>query len=185
MALNKGGTFKLFRNNQLIASDTQFSLLVKEGKKIKNAVGHLVGNYAIALEQNKITIQGQLGWAKQKQMTPANLMILRIVMLGFGRFFPNLIRKLLQKVLIVGKKDAPFWFQRQLFWENGKLQIIDELKAQNWENVIAADIGCDRTSIYVVMSRTFQIGQLQPEWNLTEEVKQLAPGESLKLERYF
>ena len=94
--------------------------MVKEGKKIKNAVGHLVGNYAIALEQNKITIQGQLGWAKQKQMTPANLMILRIVMLGFGRFFPNLIRKLLQKILIVGKKDAPFWFQRQLFWENGK-----------------------------------------------------------------
>ncbi|WP_039713363.1 hypothetical protein [Scytonema millei] len=185
LALNKGGTFKLFRNNQLIASDTQFSLLVKEGKKIKNAVGHLVGNYAIALEQNKITIQGQLGWAKQKQMTPANLMILRIVMLGFGRFFPNLIRKLLQKVLIVGKKDAPFWFQRQLLWENGKLHVLDELKAQNWRNVIAADIGCDRTSIYVVMSRTFQIGQLQTEWNLAEEVKQLAPGELLKLERYF
>ncbi|MDV2996156.1 MAG: hypothetical protein N4J56_005810 [Chroococcidiopsis sp. SAG 2025] len=185
LALNKGGTFKLFRNNQLIASDTQFSLLMKEGKKIKNAVGHLVGNYAINLEHNKIIIQGQLGWAKQKQMTPANLMILRIVMLGFGRFFPNLIRKLLQKVLIVGKKDAPFWFQRQLLWENGKLHVIDELKAKTWENVIAADIGCDRTSIYVVMSRTFQIGQLQTEWNLTEEVKQLAPGESLKLERYF
>ncbi|OWY66802.1 hypothetical protein B7486_34640 [cyanobacterium TDX16] len=185
LALNKGGTFKLFCNNHLIASDTQFSLLVKEGKKIKNAVGHLVGNYAIELEKNKITIQGQLGWAKQKQMTPANLMILRIVMLGFGRFFPNLIRKLLQKVLIVGKKDAPFWFQRQLLWENEKLHVIDELKAQNWENVIAADIGCDRTSIYVVMSRTFQIGQLQTEWNLTEAVKQLAPGESLKLERYF
>lgn len=185
LALNKGGTFKLFRDRQLIVSDTQFSLLVKEGKKIKNAVGHLVGNYSIDIAENKIIIQGQLGWAKQKQMTPTNLMLLRIVMLTVGRFFPNLIRKLLQKVLIVGKKDAPFWFQRQLHWKNGKLHVIDELKAKNWGNVIAADIGCDRTSIYVVMSRTFQISQLQPEWNLTEEVKQLAPGESLKLERYF
>lgn len=185
LAVNKGGTFKLFRGDRLIASDTQLSLLVKEGKKIKNAVGHLVGNYSIDIEENKIVIQGQLGWAKQKQMTPINLMLLRIVMLTVGRFFPNLIRKLLQKILIVGKKDAPFWFQRQLCWENGKLHVIDELKAKNWENVLAADIGCDRTSIYVVMSRTFQISQLQPEWNLTEEAKKLAPGESLRLERYF
>ena len=185
LAVNKGGTFKLFRGDRLIASDTQLSLLVKEGKKIKNAVGHLVGNYSIDIEGNKIVIQGQLGWAKQKQMTPINLMLLRIVMLTVGRFFPNLIRKLLQKILIVGKKDAPFWFQRQLCWENGKLHVIDELKAKNWENVLAADIGCDRTSIYVVMSRTFQISQLQPEWNLTEEAKKLAPGESLRLERYF
>jgi len=185
LALNKGGVFKVFRNNQLIASDTQFSLLVKEDKKIKNAVGHLVGSYQIYLGNNEISIQGQLGWAKQKQMTPINLLILRVVMLTLGRFFPNLIRKLLQKILIVGKKNAPFWFQRQLRWENSKLQVTDELKTQNWENVIAADIGSDRTSIYVVMSRTFQIGQLQPEWNLTEAVKKLKPGESLKIERYF
>jgi len=185
LALNKGGTFKLFRNHQLIASDTQFSLLVKEDKKIQNAVGHLVGSYPIELEGNKIVVRGQLGWAKQKQMTSANLILLRIVMLSCGRFFPNLMRKLLQKILIVGKKDAPFWFQRQLYWERGKLHVIDKLTAQNWANVIAADIGGDRTSIYVVMSRTFQISQLQPEWNLTEEVKKLAPGESLKLERYF
>jgi hypothetical protein len=185
LALNKGGVFKLFRNNQLIASDTQFSLLIKEGKKNKNAVGHLVGSYQINIQEHEISIRGQLGWAKQKQMTPINLLILRMVMLTIGRFFPNLIRKLLQKVLIVGKKDAPFWFQRQLHWKNNKLHVIDELKTQNWENVFAADIGSDRTSIYVVMSRTFQIGQLQPEWNLTEAVKKLKPGESLKIERYF
>jgi hypothetical protein len=185
LALNKGGTFKLFRDNRLIASDTQFSLLIKEGKKIKNAVGHLVGDYQIKIGDNEILVSGELGWAKQKQMTPINLLILRIAMLIFGRFFPNLIRKLLQKVLIVGKQDAPFWFQRQLRWENGKLHVIDELKAKDWGNVIAADIGGDRTSIYVVMSRTFQIGQLQPAWNLTEELKKLASGESLKLERDF
>ena len=185
LALNKGGVFKLFRNNQLVASDTQFSLCVREGNKNKNAVGHLVGDYKFSVSDNKISIKGQLGWAKQKQMTPLNLLILRVVMLTVGRFFPNLIRKLLQKVLIVGKKDAPFKFSRKLRWENGHWCVIDELQADNWENVTAAGIGCDQTSIYVVMSRTFQKSQLQPPLGLTEEVKKLAPDELLKLERHF
>ena len=185
LALNKGGVFKLFRDNQLIASDTQFSLLLLEGKKVRNAVGHLMGAYQVHLSEGEITIAGQLGWAKQKQMTPLNLLILRVVMLTVGRFFPNLIRKLLQRMLITGKQDAPFHFQRQLHWNNGRWCITDELQAQSWKNVSAAGIGSDQTSIYVVMSRTFQMGQLQPWLDLTPEVRLLAPGRSLKLKRHF
>lgn len=185
LALNKGGVFKLFHDNQLVASDTQFSLCVREGNKNKNAVGHLVGDYKFSVSDNKISIKGQLGWAKQKQMTPLNLLILRVVMLTVGRFFPNLIRQLLQKVLIVGKKDAPFKFSRKLRWQNGHWTVNDELQAHTWKNVTAAGIGCDQTSISVVMSRTFQKSQLHPWLDLTEEVKKLAPGESLKLERHF
>lgn len=185
IALNKGGVFKLFRNNQLIAADTQFSLQVLDSKKRKNAVGHLVSDYQISLTENEISIRGQLGWAKQKQMTPLNLLILRVVMLTVGRFFPNLIRKLLQKVLIVGKSSAPYNFQRQLRWENGKWQIADQLQANDWKNVVAAGIGCDQTSIYVVMSRTFQQGQMQPWLDLTPEIRKLSSREPLKLERYY
>ena len=116
-------------------------------------------------------------------MTPLNLLILRIVMLSGGRFFPNLIRKLLQSILITGKKNAPFQFERQLSWENGQWHITDKIYAQSWHNVIAAGIGCDQTSIYVVMSRTFQIGQLQPWLNLTDEIKKLAPHQPLEIKR--
>ncbi len=188
LALNKGGVFKLFRDGKLIASDTQFSLLVREGKKLKNAVVHLVSQrYKIQVEDNKISIQGTLGWAKQKQMTTLNLVILRAVMLTVGRFFPNLIRKTLQKILITGKQDAPFRFSRQLCWENGQWHVIDELfcDLESWESVVSVEIGCDQTSIYVVMSRTFQRGQLQPWLNLTEELKLLKPSQALRIERYF
>jgi hypothetical protein len=185
LALNKGGAFKFFRDGQLMTSDTQFSLQVKEGKKIKNAVGHLMGNYQVKIDEDEITIQGALGWAKQKQMTTLNLIILRVVMYVYGRFFPNTIRKILQKILITGKKSAPFSFSRQLCWQDGKWIVIDELRSQSWDNVIAAGIGCDQTSIYVVMSRTFQIGQLQSWLDLTEQVKQLQAGQSLKIERYL
>lgn len=89
------------------------------------------------------------------------------------------------KILIVGKRSAPFRFYRQLKWENGHWCVFDELQAQTWEHVTAAGIGCDQTSIYVVMSRTFQESQLQPWLDLTKEVKTLAPGQSMKLERHF
>ncbi|MBD2041739.1 hypothetical protein [Microcoleus sp. FACHB-672] len=183
LAVNKGGVFKLFRDRKLVASDTQFSLLVREGNSVKNAVGHLIGPYQVQIDKEEISIQGQLGWAKQQQMTPAKLILLRVVMLGFGRFFPNLIRKLLQKMLITGKQDAPFRFTRRLRWENCRWVVTDELQADSWQKVVGAGIGCDQTSIYVVMSRTFQLGQLQPWLDLTDEVKKLAPGEPLKVER--
>ncbi|NER99397.1 MAG: hypothetical protein F6J86_37210, partial [Symploca sp. SIO1B1] len=134
---------------------------------------------------DEILIQGQLGWAKQQQMTPIKLIILRLTMLTVGRFFPNLIRKLLQKMLITGKNKAPFDFQRRLCWENDQLVVRDQLTSQSWSNVKNAGIGGDQTSIYVVMSRTFQVGQLQPWLDLTEQVQQLVPGESLQLERYL
>lgn len=185
LALNKGGVFKLFKDNRLVVSDTQFSLQVSTDKKVKNAVAHLVDTYKVNVEDNLITIEGELGWAKQKQMTPTNLLILRVVMLTFGRFFPNLIRKLLQKMLITGKQNAPFHFRRSLEWKNGKWHIKDELQAKSWKEVISVGIGCDQTSIYVVMSRTFQPGQLQPWLDLTSEIHQLNTYDWLRLERNF
>jgi len=110
--------------------------------------------------------------------------LLRLVMMTVGRFFPNLIRKLLQSMLITGKEPAPFEFTRTFRWENGWI-VIDEIRAESWGNVESAGIGCDQTSIYVVMSRTFQAGQLQPWLDLTEEVRKLAPGQPLILERKF
>ena len=46
-------------------------------------------------------------------------------------------------------------------------------------------IGGDQTSIYVVMSRTFQAGQLQPWVDLSDEVQTLDDYEWLKFEQRF
>jgi hypothetical protein len=184
LALNKGGVFKLFRDGKLVTSDTQFSLQIKEGKTLKNAIAHLVSRYQVQIEPDQIVIKGSLGWAKQKQMNPVNLMILRVVMLTVGRFFPNLIRKTLQKILITGKKRAPFSFSRQLKYHNGQWHIVDELYSEeSWDKIISVGIGCDQTSIYVVMSRTFQQGQLQSWLDLTPLTENLKSDQALKLER--
>jgi hypothetical protein len=113
------------------------------------------------------------------------MIVLRVVMLGFGRFFPNLIRRTLQRMLIVGRRDAPFRFRREFRWEGNALVVRDEVVADDWSRVASAGIGRAQTSVYVVMSRVYQAGQLGPWVDLTERAQALGPGEPLVLERRF
>jgi hypothetical protein len=184
LALNKGGSFKLWRDRKLVASDTQISVQVQHRKKFRTAVAHLVGRSTVKLDGHAIAVRGKLAWAKAARMTTFKLLVLRVLMFTIGRFFPNLIRKLLQKMLITGKKAAPFKFQRILTWADGELHVADELTAKRgWLDVRAVGIGPAQTSIYVVMSRTYQSSQLQPWLDLTEQMHQLKDDEPLKVER--
>lgn len=186
VALNKGGVFKFFRDGVLVASDTQVSLVVQDGGKTRNAVAHLVAAYSHEIDADRVAVNGEMGWAKQKKMTPFNLIVLRLIMLGGGKFFPDLVRKLLQRVLITGKKAAPFTFQREFVWNHGRLAVHDRIEpapGANWHAVKQAGIGVDQTSIYVVMSRTFQPGQMLPWIDLSAQVAKLQPGEALEYSR--
>jgi hypothetical protein len=146
-------------------------------------VAHLLDKYSVEIEEDEICIGGTLGWAKHRLLSPFNLMLSRLLMLTLGRFFPNLVRRLLQRMLILGKRDAPFRFTRRFEWREGRWRVTDSLRARSWEQVLSAGIGCDQTSIYVAMSRTFQAGQLQPWLDLTPRTKGLPAGEALHLER--
>jgi len=184
-ALDKGGVFKLFKDDELVASDTQVSVQVDRGGTTRNAVGHLAGEYHIEVEDDTIAVGGTLGWAKSKGMSPLRLILLRVVMLTVGRFFPNLIRRLLQMMLITGKDDAPFTFSRTFRWAEGVWTVADELAARSWAGVRNVSIGSDQTSTYTVMSRVFQRHQLQGWIDLGEPGAQLSDGEVLTVERRF
>src|SRR5262249_35737229 len=141
LALNKGGVFKLFRDGKLACSDTQFSVRLRHGAKVRNAVAHLVGDYDVHFGQDEISVSGKLGWAKCKQMTPFNLLALRALMFTVGRFNPDLVRRLLQKLLITGKKAAPLQFVRRISWAGGKVKVADELTATgSWAEVQSVGI---------------------------------------------
>jgi hypothetical protein len=179
-ALNKGCVFKFFRNGQLVASDTQLSVQVGKGKHLRTAVGHLIGDYEAHVERDTITTSGRLGWAKNKAMTPFRLVVLRALMLSIGRFFPNLIRRLLQKMLITGKTDSPFTFKRTLEWKGDQLHVVDEIKSDSRCSITAIGIACDQTSTYTAMSRTFQRSHLAQWKDLTDPA---ATAGSVKVER--
>jgi hypothetical protein len=108
---------------------------------------------------------------------------LRLVMLAGGRLFPNLVRRLMQRLLISGKQPAPIRFERELAWRNGHWQVRDRVRADNWSDVESLGIGGDQTSTYTVMSRTFQAGQLRQWTDLGGQLRTIEPGGWLTIER--
>lgn len=183
LGLRKGGSFKLFRDGRLVRSDTGISLRVRDRGRLRTAVTHLVDDYRTDVADAEIRIAGAMGWAKQSGMTTARLLVLRLVMLLGGRLFPDLVRRLLQRLLITTKAPAPFRFARTLRRTGQGWRLTDEVTGEDWTAVETAGCGGDQTSIYVVMSRVFQAAQLQPWDDLTARVRQLAPGATLRVER--
>ena len=170
--LNKGGSFKLFKGGEIIASDTQASIKIGGGKP-RVAVGHMLSaDNHITLDDHEIIVSGAFGWAKNKGMNTTNLLLLRLFMLGPGRLCADCVRRLLQQILIVGRKPAPFRFHRRFCWTDDGLQVEDRIEADSWTGVDSLMIGSDQTSIYIAGSRNFQRDQLLPWTDLTTEISE-------------
>jgi len=183
VATNKGGVLKLFKDDRLVASDTQFSVVQRHRRRLRNAVGHLVDRYETRVTADTISVCGSLGWAKQRRMNTIEFLLLRLFMLTAGRFLAGTVRKVLQRLLIVGKREAPFRFEREICWRDDAWEIRDRLHARSWRGVHAVMLGCDQTSIYVATSRTYQEGQLSGWVDLSDRVAALRAGEPLTLVR--
>ena len=182
MALNKGGSFKLFRRGEFVASDTQISLKMRDGS---TAVCHHIDDYAIDVGADYIEIAGNAGWAKQKLMLPLDNILLRTFMLTIGRFFPGFVRRLLQQILITYKRIAPFQFSRRFEWEGGELIVSDCIGAEKWDDVISAGVGGHQTSISVVQSRPYHPSQHQPWLDITKKTQKLKSGQALRIKRKY
>jgi hypothetical protein len=178
--LNKGGVFKLFRGDEQVISDTQLSFKMLDGA---TAVCHLIDDYTIEVEGDRISVSGEAGWAKQKLMTLRDNLILRSFMFLLGRFFPNFVRRFLQAMLITHKRKAPFRFSRNFHWREGAWQVVDEVYSDRWADVASAGISGYQTSIFVIQSRPYQHGQHQMWNDLSDNVREINAGEALKIER--
>jgi hypothetical protein len=165
---SRGGAFKLFEGETLLLSDTGPALVTHDGK---SAVTHLEGPAEAMIDENRILIEGRMAWTRATLLTPLKSVVLRLAMLTAGRFFPNLVRGLLQRILVTGRRDAPFAFRRELFWHDGGWTITDTVTPQrDWGKVRAIGIGDSQVSTTTVMARVWQTAQLAPWIDLSERV---------------
>ena len=144
-ALGRGGVFKLFRNASLVVSDTGPSLQLDQKGRV--AVTHLDGGATIRVDDDEIAVDGRFAWAKTARLTPVKNVALRLMMLSFGWFCPNLVRHLLQRVLVTGRAEAPFRYRRVFRpIEGGGWSVYDEINADHgWSKV--RSVGNRRVSI--------------------------------------
>lgn len=178
---SRGGAFKLFCGDTLVISDTGPCIVTDDGKI---AVTHIEGIESLDIAADHIEVTGRMAFAKSQRLTPAKSVVLRAVMLTGGRFFPDLIRRLLQKLLVTGRRDAPYRYRRRIAHSGGQWRVIDEITPdQNWNHVRSLGIGGFQTSVTTIMARVWQVEQLQPWLDLTQRLPAAQSGEALVIER--
>ena len=178
---SKGGALRLFDGEQPVLADTGPTLRLSDGRV---AVTHLEGDNTFELGENRIAVAGTMALAKSARLTPLKSIVLRAVMLTLGRFFPDLVRRLLQRLLVTGRTEAPFAFRREVAWEGSALMVRDILTPRSgWVAVRQAGIGGFQSSLTTVMARVWQPQQFQPWLDLGDRLAGLADSEPLVIER--
>jgi hypothetical protein len=183
IALNKGGVIKHFTQGAHRISDTGIAGRTRGGGIV---VTHAIGEYDIEVGERKVSVSGSFSYANHERMTTLKMIILRVFLISIGRFYPNLIRKALQKRLITGKKRAPIGFSRTFQFERCGLRIIDEIKYLAFGKNAKLDrlyAGVDGTSIYVVMSNQYQVSNLESWTDLSHVLDQLNRDGYARIER--
>jgi hypothetical protein len=180
---SRGGAFRLFDGEKLLHADTGPSLRLKDGRV---AIANLDGADVVERSADRLVIETPLAYAKSALLTPFKSIVLRAIMLTAGRFFPDLVRRALQKLLVTGRKDAPFRLRRSLTWEDDALVVEDELRPENgWANVAEAGQSGFQVGLTTVMARVWEPAQFQQWRDLTGEVAALAPNAPLVVRQVF
>ncbi|GBD38534.1 hypothetical protein HRbin37_00785 [bacterium HR37] len=182
LSLAKGGVIKVFSDGKHIYSDNGLIAKLSNGRL---AVTHHVDRYEVSIGKEKVEVSGSFGLVKLRLPTPFKFLLFRLGLLTFGRFSSNLVRRLLQRLLIVGKKSIPIWFRRTFLFEDG-LKIVDEIRyiSQNKKyRIERLFAGVDHTSIYVVMSNCYQESVLAKWIDYSSSLDELNRSGYLKIER--
>jgi hypothetical protein len=162
LSLAKGGVLKVSDQDGPVYSDTGIIAQDESGRVL---VTHIVDDYEIQadVESRSFSVAGNMCQRKAKLATPLTQIVFRMINLTLGRFAPNLLRSLLQKVLITGKRRTEFTFRREFEFSADSIKIQTALdRPDSAPKLVRAHLASDATSIYVANSNVYQRSVLLP-----------------------
>lgn len=173
----KGGVFKVFEGEQLVASDTG---VVAETERGVGVVSQVWGDWTVTRNTDHLEIAGFLHRWKNRRFNAYTFVLFRLFLLSFGRFFPSRVRRLAQKKLILEKKALGIRFRRR-FSFGDEWRVEDEWELTDPKiRLRKLFLATDSTAIYVATSQPYQPGVLKewinlqgllPEFNQTRRLK--------------
>ena len=128
-----------------------------------------------------LRVGGPLHWSRFETATPLKQALLHAGMCSIGRFCRTLVRRLLQRRLITGRRECPIRLTRSFEFlpESGaegapSLRIEDTIELTSPEiRVRRMAFGTDHQAAYVAASGVYQEGVLAPWGDLARYVDQL------------
>lgn len=156
----KGGSVSLYIEGTIVYSDSGLVARLSDGKVV---VSHLQDDYEVFVGEGKIQVGGNFGETTFKLPSPVSQALFHVGMCSVGRWRSDLVRRILQRMLIVGKKKHPMRFRRT-FLIGKEVSLVDEVWLPKKKRTKVEELwaGTDHTSIYVAMSRAYRPGCLIP-----------------------
>lgn len=182
--LAKGGVIKVFDGNGCILSDTGPIGRTRNGQVV---VTHLIdpdhqveqkgdGDYEVA---------GVMSKRRTNLSSPVRHMLLRAFMLTVGRWAANLVRRILQRILITGKSRTAIRFRRRIQFQDGSVEIEDEWQLPPGVEIDELAFASDATSIYIANSNAYQRSVLNPWIDLSDRLEALNRERRLTIRRQY
>jgi len=180
VGLAKGGVIKVTNKEGPVYSDTGLIGRLADGRVV---VSHLMDERDSSVDVATAPIQARVAGCFSERRanlpTPFRQAIFRLLNLTLGRFAPQLMRRMLQEILITGKRRTEIKFERRVLLGESDIEIVDEIvlphgAARGGRGGFAfLHLGSDATSIYVANSNTYQRSVLLPWQDLGHLIERL------------
>jgi hypothetical protein len=182
----KGGVFRAYYGPRLLRNDTGLVGIADNGDRL---VSHIMDHNAeVTWEDHAVTIRGRLQYAPRKLAAPMKQVAFRLMNCTAGRVAPDLVRRILQRSLITGKRPAPLAFERRIDWsQDGKIMVRDRLSVEGGRAPRLSRLfsSTDATSIYVATSNIWQEASLAVWDDLTPAAETLRTSGSCEVTRNY
>ncbi|MGH7139586.1 MAG: hypothetical protein ACREHD_27920 [Pirellulales bacterium] len=180
----RGGVFKRFAGGCFSHTDAGLIIETTDGRQAVSQC-HDRQRQVTWLETGELTIDGRLHWVKHETATPLKQSLFHIAMWTFGRWCRGLIRKLLQRRLITGRRACPIRHTRRFeFSDDGTCHVTDHIELLDDSiSVQRMAFASDLQSAYVAAANVYQEGILQPRADLAGRIEELNHNRRVFIER--
>lgn len=208
IAAARGGVFKHFRGQNPPLTDAGLILEFADGRvavsqfhdlerDIQFEVRHLSASSeprGTEVPHYELIVSGPLHYARFETMSPWKQAALHLGMITVGRYCRGLMRRLLQRRLITGRKPAPARLTRrfELFTSAEEAAIPPRWRVTDLIELTShracvrrMHIGSDHQAAYVAASGVYQSSVLQPWTDLQDRVEELNNARCVKIVREF
>jgi hypothetical protein len=167
--LGKGGVIKIHDRAGCLLSDTGLIGRTRAGQVV---VSHLIdpGHRILRCGDGDYEVAGLLSRRRANVSTPFRHILLRLFMLTIGRWAANMVRRVLQKILITGRTRTAIGFRRRIRFDSQSVEIEDEIELPSGVEMDGLAFASDATSIYVANSNAYQASVLKPWFDLRDRL---------------
>jgi hypothetical protein len=154
-SIKKGGSFSIYKKKNILDQDSGVTIKYKN----KFYLSCYQNNLVEFISHNKsLYIKKYFSEYNEKNMSSITLIMLRILMNILGKYCPNFIRKILQKILIFNNKiNKKMFLKRKIIINKKSILITDEIEHNIEYSMIQKPINPS----YVVMSNVFNLNNIK------------------------